>query len=86
MKKPATNENDITDPVTDCRQLRKKKGWSQGDLAYYGRVSLGVIWRMENAEDDEALENTRVGSFLSVAEALSVKPTKLYPRLGELLR
>ena len=84
MQRDARNENFILHPATECRALRQASGWTQSELAWAADVSLGVVWRLEQAQSDGDLAKTWIGSIIQVAEALRVSPAELYPRLEEL--
>ena len=82
MKRAPTWENEVKNPATRCRALRKKKGLSQDGLAYEVGVSSPTISRMEQTEKGQPL-CMRVGNLMDVAKFLGVSPLHLYPALGE---
>lgn len=79
MKRNPPHERQVKDPATRCRELRKRKGMTQLELADEAGVSVGLIHRLEIGE--QSLSKTWVCSLIAVADALGVAPYTLYPRL-----
>ena len=83
---PALPPSDLDhlNPVTTLRVHRNRKGWSMAELSVISGVSLGVVSRLELAENAGPVAQTILGNLIRLANTLEITPVELYPRLDEI--
>ena len=62
-------------PVDNLREIRRKRGMTQGDLAEAADLEQGTISKMERGYDRVSLR-----AIMRIAQALEVHPADLFSR------
>src|SRR5215207_9531912 len=60
--------------MQEVRRLRKEKGWTQTELAFYSSLAPSVISQIETGK-----RNPSAGTLTKLAEALGVEVRDLFP-------